>query len=426
FAPTARYGDPAGLMALIDACHRAGLGVILDWVPAHFPKDEFGLYMFDGTHLYNHADKRKGEHPDWGTLIFNYSRNEVKCFLISSALFWAEKYHADGLRLDAVSSMLYLDYSRKPGQWIPNEYGGNENLEAIAFLRQLNNIIHSRRPGFITVAEESTAWPGVTKGTESGGLGFDFKWNMGWMHDTLEFFRTDPIFRKYDLNKITFSLWYAFSERFLLPLSHDEVVYGKGSLYAKMPGDAWKKFANLRLLLAYMFGHPGKKLLFMGAEFAQSSEWNVKASLNWAEAQNSFNKGVARLLQDLNRLYGESPALHESESDPACFEWVDFKDSEQTVIVFNRFSRDRRSALLFAFNFTPVPRFSYRVGVPAKGFYREVLNTDSELYGGTNLGNYGGTHASPLPAHGKPWSVSLTLPPLAAVVLEVPFDGRQD
>ncbi len=416
YAPTSRYGTPADFKWFINECHRNGLGVILDWVPAHFPDDEFGLSMYDGTHLFDHEDPRKGRHPDWGTNVFNYGRNEVRNFLISNALFWTGVYHADGLRIDAVSSMLYLDYSRKEGEWVPNRYGGRENLDAIAFLRDLNSILHEMQPGIMTIAEESTAWGGVTGRTELGGLGFDFKWNMGWMHDTLEYFSKNPVHRKYHQRNLTFSVWYAFSERFMLPLSHDEVVHGKGSLLSKMPGDYWQKFANLRLCLAYQLGSPGKKLLFMGGEFGQWSEWDVNRELDWQLTGLEPHSRLSLLVGDMNRLYREYSQLHSLDSDPGGFEWIDFGDTDNSIISFIRHSNDGGKGLIFVYNMTPVPRHKYRIGVPWRGKYLELLNTDAADYGGSGMGNFGGIASEDIQMHGRPQSVSLTLPPLAAEI----------
>jgi 1,4-alpha-glucan branching enzyme len=417
FAPTSRFGAPDDFMFFIDSCHQAGLGVILDWVPGHFPNDWHGLMRFDGTHLYEHADPRQGEHPDWGTLIFNYGRNEVRGFLLANALFWLDQYHADGLRVDGVASMLYLDYSRGPGQWIPNQYGGRENLEATAFLKQFNTLVHER-PGVFTVAEESTSWPGVSRPTHLGGLGFTFKWNMGWMHDILEYMSKDPLYRKHHQNLLTFVLLYAFHENFILPLSHDEVVHGKGSLRNKMPGDDWQRFANLRLLYGYMFGQPGKKLLFMGAEFGQGSEWNESQALDWWVLKYEPHQKLRRFVADLNQLYQSQPALHQVDFDPRGFEWIDFHDWEQSVVCFLRRAKNPDDFVVVACNFTPQPRKGYLVGVPEGGAYRELLNSDSEHYGGSNLGNSGGVEAQPWPCHGRPYSLRLTLPPLAVVILK--------
>jgi 1,4-alpha-glucan branching enzyme len=417
FAPTSRYGTPQDFMYLIDYLHQQGLGVILDWVPSHFAKDEYGLGFFDGTHLYEHADPRRGLHPDWDSLIFNCGRKEVQSFLISSALFWLDKYHADGLRVDAVASMLYLDYSRKQGEWMPNEYGGRENLEAHAFLRRLNEEVYRSHPDVQTVAEESTAWPMVSRPTYVGGLGFGLKWDMGWMHDTLQYMSRDPVHRRHHHNELTFRMVYAFTENFVLPLSHDEVAHGKGSLLGKMPGDDWQKFANLRLLLAYMYGQPGKKLLFMGAEFGQWWEWNHDESLHWHLAQYDRHAGLQRLAEDLNRLYGAEPALHDLDCEGAGFEWVDCNDSENSVVSFLRRSRSGEEIAVVC-NFTPVPRQSYRMGVPRAGFWRELLNSDSRDYWGSGQGNLGGVEAAPAGYHGRRYSLSLTLPPLAAVFLK--------
>jgi len=418
FAATSRYGSPADFMAFVDRCHQAGLGVILDWTPAHFPRDTHGLAQFDGTHLYEHSDPRQGAHPDWGTLVYNYGRNEVQNYLISNALFWLDKYHLDGLRVDAVASMLYLDYSRQPGQWIPNQFGGRENLDAIAFLKRLNEVAHGRFPGVLTIAEESTSWPAVSRPTYLGGLGFSFKWNMGWMNDTLKYFSANPIHRKYEHNKLTFSLLYAFTENFLLPFSHDEVVHGKNSLLHKMPGDMWQQFANLRLLYAYQYAHPGKKLLFMGQEFAQRSEWYEPRSLDWDLLQHSSHQGVQRLVRDLNRLYAAEPALHQVEFDWQGFEWIDPNDADNSIFSFVRRAKDPSDMLVVVLNATPVVRYNYVIGVHHCGFYREVLNTDSAQYGGSNVGNLGGIQALALPHLGRPFSLSLTLPPLAALILK--------
>jgi 1,4-alpha-glucan branching enzyme len=418
FAPTSRYGRPEDFMFFVDQCHQNGIGVIMDWVPAHFPKDAHGLSFFDGTCLYEHEDPRKGEHKDWGTLIFNYGRNEVRNFLISNALFWIEKYHIDGLRVDAVASMLYLDYSRGPGEWIPNIYGGNENLEAIEFIKKFNEVVHHYYPGILTIAEESTAWPMVSRPTYLGGLGFSMKWNMGWMHDTLEYFSKDPIFRKYHTNNLTFSLLYAFTENFILPFSHDEVVYGKKSMLDKMPGDIWQKFANLRALYGYMFGHPGKKLLFMGSEFGQWREWNYNESLDWHLLEYNSHRGLQRFLTDLNKIYRSEPALYELDFDWHGFEWIDFHDSENSIISFIRKAKNPDDFLVFVFNLTPVPRFNYRIGVPKDTLYKEILNSDSKYYWGSNLGNLGSVRAEKIPAHGRPFSFNLTLPPLSVLIFK--------
>ncbi len=416
FAPTSRYGTPEEFMAFVDRFHRSGIGVILDWVPGHFPKDDYSLRYFDGTALYEHEDPRKGEHKEWGTLIFNYGRHEVRNFLISSAFFWLDRYHLDGLRVDAVASMLYLDYGKKEGEWIPNAYGGKENLEAIAFLKKFNEIVHLYFPGAITIAEESTAWPGVSRPTYVGGLGFTMKWNMGWMHDALEYFSKDPVHRKFHHSNLTFSLLYAFSENFVLPLSHDEVVHGKKSLLWKMPGDRWQQFANLRALYGYMFGHPGKKHLFMGGEFGQEWEWDSQNQLQWHLLDDPLHRGLRDYFKDLNRLYRTSPPLYELDTESAGFEWIDFTNAEESVIAFIRWARERRSFLVFVCNFTPVPRYGYLLGVPEAGFYKEVLNSDSEIYGGSNMGNMGGVEAFPNPIHNQPFSISVTLPPLSVVV----------
>jgi 1,4-alpha-glucan branching enzyme len=418
FAPTRRYGGPREFMAFVDRLHQQGVGVILDWVPAHFPKDPHGLGYFDGTHLYEHADPRQREHADWGTLIFNYGRNEVANFLIGNARFWLDRYHTDGLRVDAVASMLYLDYSRRPGEWVPNEFGGRENLGALAFLRRLNEVVHRDRPGIVVAAEESTAWPMVSRPTWLGGLGFGFKWNMGWMHDVLDYFGREPVHRKYHHDRLTFGLLYAWSENFILPLSHDEVVHGKGSLLSRMPGDEWQQFANLRSLYAYMYGHPGKKLLFMGGEFAQRREWSHERSLDWHLLDaGPYHRGVQALVRDLNHLHRATPALHELDVDPAGFAWMDCSDAEQSVVSFVRRARDGALVLVVG-NFTPVPRRGYRVGVPRGGFYRERLNTDAARYGGSDTGNAGGAWAEAVPWQGQPYSLGLTLPPLGVLYLE--------
>ncbi|KRT34733.1 1,4-alpha-glucan branching protein GlgB [Acetomicrobium hydrogeniformans] len=416
FAPTARYGSPQDFMYLIDVLHQNEIGVILDWVPSHFPNDGHGLVFFDGTHLYEHADPRKGFHPDWKSCIFNYGRNEVRNFLISSALFWLDKYHVDGLRVDAVASLLYLDYSRKDGEWIPNEYGGRENLEAIHFLKRFNEEVYKNYPDVQTIAEESTAWPQATRPTHLGGLGFGMKWNMGWMHDTLEYFSKDPIFRKYHHNQLTFSIWYAFFENFVLPLSHDEVVHGKGSLIAKMPGDDWQKFANLRALLGYQWLHPGKKLLFMGGELGQWREWNHESSIDWHLLEYPNHEGVRHFVRDLNHLLSSEPALYERDFENTGFEWVDFSDWESSVISFLRKSEDQ--TVLVVCNFTPIPRYNYRIGVPSGGFWKEILNSDAKEYGGSGHGNFGGLEATPVPIHGRFHSLVMTLPPLSVTVFK--------
>jgi 1,4-alpha-glucan branching enzyme len=415
FAPSSRYGRPQDFMYLVDSLHQHGIGVILDWVPSHFPDDLHGLVFFDGTYLYEHADAMKGFHPDWNSYIFNCGRNEVSAFLISSALFWLEKYHADGLRVDAVASMLYLDYGRKEGEWVLNEYGGKENLEAITFLRKLNTEIYRAFPEVQTIAEESTAWPMVSRPAYTGGLGFGMKWNMGWMHDILAYFSQDPVYRKYHHNQLTFSLLYAFSENFMLSLSHDEVVYGKGSLLNRMPGDDWQKFANLRLLLGYMYAHPGKKLLFMGDEFGQRREWVHEDSLDWHLLQAPAHQGVQTWTRHLNILYKGEPALYERDFDSAGFEWVDCSDWEHSIISFLRNGKTPGDTVLVVCNFTPVPRHNYRVGVPSGGYWREVLNSDAHDYGGSGYGNLGGVEASPVPVHGRYYSLSLILPPLGVL-----------
>jgi len=416
FAPTSRFGTPTDFMYLVDYLHQHGIGVILDWATAHFPKDEAGLGFFDGSHLYEHADPRQGEQRDWNTFVFNYGRNEVRSFLISNALFWFDKYHVDGLRVDAVASMLYLDYGRAEGQWIPNVYGGKENIDAIQFLRMLNESVYAAFPNVITIAEESTAWPNVSRPTYIGGLGFGLKWNMGWMHDMLGYLSQDPVFRSYHHNQITFSLLYAFSENFVLPLSHDEVVYGKGSLLRKMPGDEWQRFANLRLLFGYMFGHPGKKLLFMGGEFGQWSEWSHDGSLEWHLLQAPLHAGLQRWVRDLNTAYRGQPALYQRDFEAGGFTWVDCSDFQRSVISFLRRGQNPDDQLLFVCNFTPVVRANYRVGVPQHGSWNEILNSDAPLYGGSGQGNFGGLQAAPLPVHGQSFSLNMTLPPLAVLV----------
>jgi 1,4-alpha-glucan branching enzyme len=418
FAPTARYGTPQDFMYLVDYLHQHGIAVILDWVPSHFPSDAHGLAYFDGTHLFEHSDSRQGFHPDWKTLIFNYGRNEVRSFLLSSAMFWLDKYHADGLRVDAVASMLYLDYSRKEGEWLPNRYGGRENLEAIDFLRQLNQEVYKEYPGIQTIAEESTSWPMVSRPIYLGGLGFGLKWDMGWMHDTLKYFAHDPIHRKYHHNQLTFRMLYGFTENFVLPLSHDEVVHGKGSLIQKMAGDEWQKFANLRLLFGYMYAQPGKKLLFMGDEFGQMREWAHDGGLEWHVMQYPFHRGVRSWVEQLNRLYRHEPALHELDADPRGFEWIDCNDHAASTLSLVRKGKSARGDIVVACNFTPIPRVGYRLGVPGGGFWRELLNSDAKEYGGSGMGNLGGVLAEEQPVHGRPYSLNLTLPPLAAVFLK--------
>ncbi len=418
FAPTSRYGSPEEFMAFVDAAHQAGIGMIMDWAPAHFPDDPHGLDRFDGTHLYDHQDPLQGYHPDWHSRIFNYGRAEVRAFLLNSALFWLDRYHIDALRVDAVASMLYLDYARKPGEWIPNRFGGNENLEAIEFLKEFNIVIHREYPGVLTIAEESTAWPGVSRPTYAGGLGFSLKWNLGWMHDMLDYFGHEPVYRKYHQHHITFGLLYAFTENFVLVLSHDEVVHGKKALLDKMPGDTWQRFANLRVLYGYMYGHPGKKMLFMGGEFGQWSEWSHDDSLPWHLCQHEPHLGLQQYVRDLNWLHRNEPALHQADFDWTGFQWIDYNDGEQSAIVFMRKARDPANFVVCVCNFTPVPRHGYRIGVPAPGWYRELLNSDAAIYGGSNVGNWGGVQAEPTPWHGLPYSLSLTLPPLAVLFLK--------
>jgi 1,4-alpha-glucan branching enzyme len=418
YAPSARMGSPEGFAYLVDRCHEAGIGVILDWVPAHFPTDAHGLARFDGTPLYEHGDPREGFHHDWNTYIFNLGRNEVRAFLIGSAVHWLEHYHADGLRVDAVASMLYRDYSRKSGEWVPNQYGGRENLEAVSFLQELSRVVRERCPGAVLIAEESTAWPGVSRDADEGGLGFDFKWNMGWMHDTLHYMEEEPINRRWHHDEITFGLIYAFSEKFVLPLSHDEVVYGKGSMIRKMPGDDWQKFANLRAYYAFMWSHPGKKLIFMGAEIAQWREWNHDASLDWHLLDAPLHSGMQRLVRDLNNVYRATPALYRKDSEGDGFRWVVIDDREQSVFVYLRFGDAGDAPVLVACNFTPVPRHGYRVGLPHAGYWREILNTDAEIYGGSNVGNGGGLMADAVESHGLPASMALDLPPLATIMFQ--------
>jgi 1,4-alpha-glucan branching enzyme len=418
FAPTSRYGTPQDFMYLVDYLHQRDIGVILDWVPSHFPNDEHGLGYFDGTHLYEHGDPRQGIHPDWNSLIFNYGRHEVRSFLLSSALFWLDKYHVDGLRVDAVASMLYLDYGRKQGEWIPNKYGGRENLDAIAFLHRLSEAVYEEDRDVQTIAEESTAWPMVSRPTYLGGLGFGLKWDMGWMHDALEYITKDPIYRKHHHNNLTFRLVYAFFENFVLPLSHDEVVHGKGSLLGKMPGDDWQKFANLRLLLGYMYAQPGKKLLFMGGEFGQWREWAHDESLEWHLLDYPPHSGLKRWVEDLNRLYRGQPALCELDVEQTGFEWIDCNDVEHSVVSFMRKGRSSDDTMAVVCNFTPTTHSKYRIGVPQPGFWKELLNSDATEYGGSGQGNLGGKEATPIPLHGRPYSLTITLPPLATVFLK--------
>jgi 1,4-alpha-glucan branching enzyme len=415
FAPTSRFGSPDDFRMFVDRLHQKGIGVLLDWVPAHFPRDDWALALFDGTHLYEHADPRRGAHPDWGTLIFNLSRDEVRNFLLANGLYWLREHHADGLRVDAVASMLYLDYSRKDGAWLPNEYGGRENLEAVEFLKRMNEIAYAREPGVATVAEESTAWPGVSRPTYLGGLGFGFKWNMGWMHDTLTYFQKDPVYRRFHHHTLTFSLMYAFSENFILPLSHDEVVHGKRSLLDKMPGDRWQKFANLRSLYAYMWAHPGKKLLFMGGELAEWEEWNYDGSLHWNLLEYPEHQGVQSLVRDLNHAYRANPALYEADFDPSGFRWLEPNDAANNVFAFARLDAKGEQPVVCVANLSPVPRYDYRVGMPASGRWKELINTDSAYYGGSGVGNLGGVDAEAMAWHDQPFSAPLTLPPLGAV-----------
>lgn len=415
FAPTSRFGPPDDFRYFIDRCHQAGLGVILDWVPAHFPSDDMGLGRFDGTPLYEHPDPRRGWHPDWDTHVYDFGREYVQDFLVSSALCWLEDYHIDGIRVDAVASMLYLDYSRGPGEWVPNQFGGNENLEAIQFLRRFNETVYRECPKAMTIAEESTAWPKVSRPTYEGGLGFGFKWNMGWMHDTLHYMSMDPVYRKHHHNDITFSLIYAYNENFLLPLSHDEVVHGKGSLLGKMPGDRWQQFANLRLYYAFMYAHPGKKMLFMGGEIGQRKEWNHDAELDWGVLDDPLHRGVQKLVRDLNSIYVDEPALFELDQWPEGFEWIDLSDIEASIVSFARYARDRRRHIVVVCNMTPVVRDAYRIGVPAPGLYREILNTDAGLYGGGNVGNLGAVRTEDIACHNRTQSLIIRLPPLAAV-----------
>ena len=418
YAPTSRFGPPDDFKFFVDACHEAGLAVILDWVPGHFPKDAHGLAQFDGTALYEHADPRQGEHQDWGTLIFNYARNEVRNFLLSNALFWLEEYHVDGLRVDAVASMLYLDYSRKEGEWIPNQFGGRENLDAISFLHELNRLTHGEHPGTITAAEESTSWPGVSRPVHTGGLGFSYKWNMGWMHDMLEYVREDPVHRRWHHNLVTFSMLYAFTENFILPFSHDEVVHGKGSMLDKMPGDEWQKRATVRTLYGYMYGHPGKKLQFMGNEFGQWNEWSHDRSLDWHLLDDPKHASLRKYIQDLNWHYHAERALHQCDAEPGGFRWIDANDNENSVLSFVRYAKDRHDFVVMVFNFTPVPRADYRIGVPEPGRYAELLNSDSAAYGGSDVGNGGGVASDPAPAHGFEQSIRLMVPPLGCLLLK--------
>jgi 1,4-alpha-glucan branching enzyme len=424
FAPTSRFGTPDDFRFFVDACHQRGLGVLLDWVPGHFPKDPHGLVWFDGTALYEHEDPRKGEHQDWGTLIFNYGRHEVRNFLIANALYWLESFHVDGLRVDAVASMIYLDYSRRAGEWIPNEHGGRENLDALHFLRELNVVTHEYHPGTAIIAEESTAFPAVSRPTWLGGLGFTLKWNMGWMHDILTYVGKEPIHRRWEHHHLTFSMLYAFTENFVLPFSHDEVVHGKGSMLSKPPGDVWQKMATLRTLYTFLFTHPGKKLLFMGAELGEWNEWNHNDSLGWHLLDEPLHAGLGQFVRDVHRTYRAEPSLYEVDFEPAGFEWIDCTDSDSSVVAFLRRARDPVDFVVVVLNWTPVVRADYRVGVPVAGYYREALNSDAALYGGGNVGNAGGVSTEPVPAHGHPQSLSLTLPPLAALILTPPRTSR--
>jgi 1,4-alpha-glucan branching enzyme len=418
FAPTSRFGSPEDFKYFVDECHQAGLGLILDWVPGHFPKDEHGLARFDGTALYEHEDPRQGEHQDWGTLIFNYARNEVRNFLLSNALFWLEEYHVDGLRVDAVASMLYLDYSRKDGEWIPNTFGGRENLDAIGFLQQLNTLTHGDHPGTITAAEESTAFGGVSKPVYLGGLGFTYKWNMGWMHDVLQYIEQDPVHRRWHHGELTFSMLYAYTENFILPFSHDEVVHGKRAVLDKMPGDVWQKYANLRTLYGYMYGHPGKKLLFMGSEFGQWREWSHERSLDWHLLDDPGHDAIRRYVQTLNWFLNSEPALHQNDFDPSGFRWIDCNDNENSVVSMIRFAKHADDFIVMIFNFTPVPRHEYRIGVPAPGYYAELLNSDAGAFGGGDVGNGGGVASEPIASHGFDQSLRLTVPPLGCLYLK--------
>jgi 1,4-alpha-glucan branching enzyme len=423
FAPTSRFGTPEDFKHFVEAAHAAGIGILLDWVPGHFPVDAHGCGYFDGTHLYEHADPRQGFHQEWGTYIYNFGRAEVSAFLVANARFWLEKYHLDGLRVDAVASMLYLDYSRKSGEWIPNRYGGNENLEAIDFMRRMNETAYAACPGAITVAEESTAWPGVSHPTYTGGLGFGFKWNMGWMHDTLRYMQQDPIHRRYHHNDLTFGLLYAFTENFVLPISHDEVVHGKGSLLGRMPGDEWQRFANLRAYLGFMWGHPGKKLVFMGCEIGQVGEWNHNGSVDWHVVQYPVHGGTQALVRDLNRAYREIPALHERDCEASGFEWIVSDDSDHSVIGWVRKGEKEGDIAIVVSNFTPIPRQGYRLGVPYPGFYREAINSDAGIYNGSNMGNAGGLFADEISSHSRPYSLCLTLPPLSTLIFERRGEG---
>jgi 1,4-alpha-glucan branching enzyme len=419
YAPTSRYGTPEDFQFLVNALHEAGIGVIVDWVPAHFPRDDWALANFDGTALYEHEDPRRGAHQDWGTLIFNYGRHEVSNFLLANALFWCERFHIDGLRVDAVASMLYLDYSRKAGEWLPNQYGGRENLEAIEFLRRFNHITYTEFPGVMTIAEESTAWPQVTRPPYLGGLGFTFKWNMGWMHDTLNYFARDPVYRKHHQNDLTFGMLYHYHENFILPLSHDEVVHGKGSLLARMPGDDWRRFANLRTLLGYQWCFPGKMLLFMGSEFGQSAEWNANGELDWWLLDaGPYHRGVQQFVQDLNKLYVAEPALWQSDYDLSGFFWLDASDHENSVLSFVRQDTSFRHQIAVVLNLTPVPRSHYRVGLPRPGRWNEIINSDAEIYGGSNVGNLGGVMAAPHKCHNQQYSAEITLPPLSIIAFK--------
>ena len=418
FAPTSRFGTPSEFKAFVDACHQQEIGVILDWVPGHFPKDAHGLARFDGTALFEHADPRQGEHRDWGTLIFNYGRTEVRSFLLANALFWLQEYHADGLRVDAVASMLYLDYSRNHGEWVPNRFGGRENLEAIDFIRHLNTQTHAEAPGSITIAEESTAWPSVSRPTWIGGLGFTYKWNMGWMNDILQYVKTDPVYRKWDHRHLTFSMLYAFNENFILPFSHDEVVHGKGSMFGKIPGDDWQKAATLRTLYGFMYAHPGKKLMFMGDEFGQKHEWDHDRSLDWDLVKEPLHAGLQRFVRDLNRIYAAEPALHEVDFDFSGFQWIDCNDSENSVVSLIRRSKNPGDFLIAVLNFTPVVREGYRIGVPDAGVYAELVNSDASFYGGGNVGNGGAVSTEPFPSHGFEQSIKLRLPPLGFLLLK--------